>query len=1147
MCSFRLTFSHYFTHGPHSQQSSEKKTKKTKKKKRDTTSTSAEQPKITVPTKEELESAAISSILPQSIEDDPSSLLTHLLVEIQSLASSKKRCTDALRALKDGRGLATPHTTPEDGGEGDDDKKEEETTPSTGRGTKRTRAADKKKKKKEKEGAGGGPLSFEVIDGEDYFNSKENAPRIRDAHLIMATTQAINVLIAYLKKCKEDKVQESVKHVALVMAALSHHLMTSLVNDKSLLESITKSSQYSGMHSSMQSSLGAGTGGAPYSSTWGRILDDDATMEDTTPTSLRGRKKESETRESMQQKLERNHKVIVSYAKAVAGRAMTSCVVGAMDAMEALGELKLGDDVQGKSSDDDEENRDDQTTEYTLLRRGIWTCLLALETAFQLNSKPKLLMTSSMSVSAMPASAGISSYPGEMDFDGMMSGVMGSPPGGGGSSSNTTKWVHTHNMMGSNTIAMWNGLLQQIMLDYKLGFNLQHESSDQHAEDENQLLSLICREIAENAFLDENDSKFISIILQKSVDKSVSSSDEPPSKKTKRTTKAKKPVKKKPLQYELSELSVLLAQRQENFILFDCHVSVRRWSTLAFGWLCSGQPRFLETCMNILTQKEWWKKVLEMSPVDSTTIASHAPKPSASKKKTKDLKTPKLPLLSPDATLSTSRNKFGSLRGDLALVILTSCMVDLISAGGISPSNSGWIDEYVKAITNTPGTESSFAASTKRTDADTNDDHPVRRSARAKSTGATAKTSAKSKTTSESPVMSPKGGKKSVASWVRPNVTNEVAFLTKLLIEAHSVCLQDSFRDHLLGYSSTTTLKNVDASFQMRKLLVNDDDSYRDSMSYYRRSESKLLVNSIAYYPFMHRTLETLGRMAAASAFIPSSSRKSRIQAIGGALVLGHFANHYRKVKDEEDNVVVLDAKLVSLAVAQLSDVFNNIVKKNNATETVDRSDGSPCDETAFSSFLVKYRLNEPLGIERKKSEMDESDMDPRVIEEAISYSGAFAPSSNETAAVQMEILSCFIRAQLNETSDEDSHTSGMESFISSLLFIVDMCYEFPSERQTSELRDTKRKKRKTEEVSSTASPQQTMTRCVLAADTLNFLRICLSKRDTVSITNDAICMISFLRRKEVITADLINVFVDLGYDLQDKVRILFEVDCKYC
>ena len=49
-----------------------------------------------------------------------------------------------------------------------------------------------------------------------------------------------------------------------------------------------------------------------------------------------------------------------------------------------------------------------------------------------------------------------------------------------------------------------------------------------------------------------------------------------------------------------SELSALLSSRPENGAMFDCHVSVRRWSALALGWLCGGQVRLLETCARLL-------------------------------------------------------------------------------------------------------------------------------------------------------------------------------------------------------------------------------------------------------------------------------------------------------------------------------------------------------------------------------------------------------------------------------------------------------------------------------------------------------------------------------------------------------------------
>jgi hypothetical protein len=130
-----------------------------------------------------------------------------------------------------------------------------------------------------------------------------------------------------------------------------------------------------------------------------------------------------------------------------------------------------------------------------------------------------------------------------------------------------------------------------------------------------------------------------------------------------------------------------------------------------------------------------------------------------------------------DATLPSPSERFRGIRGDLALVVFTSCMVDLISSGGISPSNSGWIGDYVKVITNMPEEEAPFGqtdvASSKKVDA--NDEHTIRRSGRAKSKAGAGKSNEKT-AVAETARTSPKGGDR---SWVRPNITDEVAYLTK--------------------------------------------------------------------------------------------------------------------------------------------------------------------------------------------------------------------------------------------------------------------------------------------------------------------------------------------------------------------------------
>eukprot|EP00804_Cyclotella_cryptica_P018056 CCRYP_008325-RE/>CCRYP_008325-RE protein AED:0.09 eAED:0.09 QI:596/0.96/0.92/1/1/0.92/26/363/4715 len=1039
------------------------------------------------------------------------------------------------------------------------------------RGKKRTRSTDKKKKR--------GTTSLEAfsfegdmdVDGNPSINNNNPAiddmqsARIRDAHLIMATTQAINVLVSHLKDHSTDEPGQEAKHAALVLAALSHHLMTSLLNDKSMLESITKSSQYSASHSSSTGILSLGSG------FWGGIGDEDAAMEGNDESMAgasrghgRGSGARATTLASMtelaaQQKLERKRKMVVSYAKAVAGKAMTSCVMGALFALETLGHLSLEDEDESMVRD---EGGGEQKVEYILLRRGVWTSLLALEMAFQFNNRPKLLMTSSVSMCSLgPTSSGGttgSSYTaGMLDFDGVMSAVMGgltassaSATGGTSAVNSSLSFIHTHMVMGANTTAMWNRFVQRIMFDYKLGFQ-QKEISTDNVEAENKLLTRICHATTNNVFSSEYDSKFISLVLKSEAGSPASQSliNEPPKKKAKRTPKTKaKPTKNESHDEELHVLSSLLAQRPENHVLFDCHVSVRRWSTLAFGWLCCGQRRFLETCMTMLTRKEGWKRVLEMATIEtekSTVTALDVGENPPTKKKKKDSKS-KRSSFSKDADTSSPSERLNGLPGDLALVIFVSCMVDLISTGGISPSNSGWMDDYVKAITDiSEPLADSHVVSTEianptNLSLENSEESRVRRSARTRSKAATAKASERA--AAEASRTSPKGGKKPNAAWVRPNVTDEVAFLTKLLIDTHISCLQDSFRRYFLRHDSSSSSKEEHS--EMKQLVVNDDDSYRDSSSHHR-DNSVDFVNRIPFYPFMHRTLETLGRTAASSSFVSSSGVKSRILAIGGAIALSRFADHINAFQDE-NGVVVLDAKLISLVVTQLSETFDSLGRKNDSASNEGMSREN-CDEKTTIDLLTKYRLNEPLVIERV--EKKDGDSDPRATDAAVSYAGAFA-QGREDLASHAEVLSCYIRAQLNLPYTGEVYLSGMISFLESLLSVIHMCYNFPTERQNETLDTThpsvKKKKRKTDVVSGLSktglheTSAKTVTRCVLAADTLNFLRVCLAispeweNSSSPTKETDVLWIRSLFRT--VVSTNFIKKFVDLGYLLQDKL-----------
>lgn len=281
--------------------------------------------------------------------------------------------------------------------------------------------------------------------------------------------------------------------------------------------------------------------------------------------------------------------------------------------------------------------------------------------------------------------------------------------------------------------------------------------------------------------------------------------------------------------------------------------------------------------------------------------------------------------------------------------------------------------------------------------------------------------------------------------------------------------------------------------------------------------------------------------------YIFTSSRLNHshiVSHIVMVVALRHFTNQYSEFKDG-DGIVALDAKLISLAVAQMSEALDGLAKQKINTNNAMISDLSK--ETALIDFSKKYQLDTPLEI--KRLEKKDPDLDPRVIEAAISYGGVFAPvGSNEGTndsdpnhrelwlrkdpTVHAQVLSCFIRAQ---ASTESSTKQTMESFLQSLLWVIQMCYEF---QFPSDVASKKKKRKATESSSSATLNQRTLTRCVLAADALNFLRACLTRRDYTSTTMEAelLCMSSLFRENEVFTVELMKQFVDLGYDLQDKV-----------
>ncbi|KAL9190922.1 hypothetical protein ACHAXT_000628 [Thalassiosira profunda] len=987
------------------------------------------------------------SALPNQEGVSDNTLLSMLLLEVQALSQDKGRCTAALQAMLEGRVAYTIQRGEDEGPPSDfhptlasyaaalAGKAGEEAAVASPAGGKKRGAEKKSAEKKGKGGADG----------------SSNSEGSRDAHVVMAATHAINVLLRSLKKggdgaaasgktTGEDEedapsIDQSTKDRAIMLIALSHPLITALVNDRTTLETITKASR------------GSAVGGSPRHSrspsSFSMDLDDEPMT--------RGRSLSPERGGSAANRGDAGagtKRVITSHAKAAVGRALASGVMGALWGMEALvkcvgclkEELEDGEDQDKKPS-----ATDGIDAEHTIVRKCLWSALVALEAAFQLTPQPKLLSTSAVS---SPTGFGADTIGGGVDFDRLLSGAS-AITGGSVSMSNS----RAHQTYGADVISTWNALLQRILLDYQVAL---HEplsaGAEGEEEKENSILARVCQDVNDSAFQNDGDSMLISLALREDKDTMAS---EPPAKKKRRTATKRKPASKAKSDQggaDHSELSMLLSHHEENSVPFDCHVSVRRWAALAFGWLGQGQKRLLQTGADMLSKGKVnrWAKVMELPEAAATAtevpVAASTKKKKKSKKKSKS----KSPATSDDADLTGAEKETNSMPGNLAVVVYVSCMADAVhssgATGGLSPPSTGWMDEYVKAVVGdvSEAPEEKKEAKKKASAKPAAASPPTRKSTRKRSKTAKGSSANDAATTTSQASSPPRGSPGAMARtvWVRPEVRNEASVLARLLVEAHCRCMQEN----------------------------------------YSRSEGPTLIfddgTMARHYPFIARTLDTLGRtVASSSSSFGSSSGKLQTLAMGSAVALGCFSQR----------AAVFDAKLLSLAVTQLLDCVAAITSSANTSSmgmgTAASTNGSPSLASLPSGVLVTQQLNDP-------------------------FSEGEGP---ENARISM-----FVRAQISSALRDNAsasggksgvHSAAMTSFLQCLVGIVRSCYnslESPPTGDSNEASPTtskkkgskKKKKRKANELASTLEggllvqnqPRKTLMQSVLASDSLDAL-----------------------------------------------------------
>jgi hypothetical protein len=944
-------------------------------------------------------------------------------------------------------------------------------------------------------------------------------------------------------------------------------------------------------------------------------------------------------------------RIMMSHAKSIVGRALTSCVMGALYGLETLGKISPQPNTTN-SSRTSGVNDVGVNDNLLLLRQCLWSGVLTLEMAFQLTPKPKILATSSLlsatslpvtttgtTATTMSSSSSSSMYdPFSTTVSTTVGGGSGSGSGGGGADHinlSSSSVGHAHLTMGSDTIAMWETLLGCIMTNYYDNMpgrstTIQGGKGNDVAQTLSTLLGQLCYDVTELLFTKkEENSKLILLVLEeysnnnnnKKVEKvsinddDGSSSANPPKKtrKTLSTSTASGGSRKKgsssnsnttnnnttevqqndeTCAKDYSKLSSLLSTRKENHISFDCHVSIRRWAVLTFGWLCSGQKRMLEMGTEMLRNANAWENVFDLTMSSSimddrsstpTTersipdaVTMTAPPVDPAKKRKKTTKKENVKSVSISAKLTsqssntiTSDNRNSSSRdvpGSTALVIFVSVMVDTVhdagATGGLSPPSSGWMDEYVKAVIgdcvvigNADDDKSSNDSKLRSKAATTGAEATkaglpdTRRSSRKRSQP-TKDMKGNRSTTSTSPsrggggsVGSPKRGSNSQVVWIRPDIRNMTSVLAKLLIECHckSLCLTDNVSSDGGGDSK----KGV--------VLVNDDDTFvgpsmrRRTIASSQKEQLSSIPHMKFYYPFMHRTIKTLARAAASSAFLVSSNNGNGTTiAICSAVALGCFSQSYKKVKGGND--VAFDAKLLSMAVVELVECLSRLLSGVAKTGTGAAASSTTNVSTELpSDVITTYRLNDPLDS----------------IAENVQLVDAASSSSSSEKANPAEILSLFIRAQIpdNNTANSEivSCSNATASLLQMLVDIIQVCYDFDLEPDpqidnnvvSGELSTTeKKKKRKANFMTSVLEtlapeirPQTTYTRCVLASDALQALIYSLTyvAESTVSIL--AICdkaessahsIRLFFRR--CFSTDMVLQIVRLGYDLEENL-----------
>ena len=514
----------------------------------------------------------------------------------------------------------------------------------------------------------------------------------------------------------------------------------------------------------------------------------------------------------------------------------------------------------------------------------------------------------------------------------------------------------------------------------------------------------------------------------------------------------------------------------ESYINFDGRISVRRWGSTSFVWLCKGQQAALQAAAKILSS-DCWTKIFQFtsSPIpEGKTRQGEKPQPpqrrtrQSTQQQTSVIQTPK--------TNKNTSTRWLPLPGNVARIIVASRLIDLVDETGTScgvRAPTGGIDSYAGIVLGI---------------ARLSPDSKLKSANPSNIVSSTKKKSIRSTRSRRSVGTSTVASEKSLIDkieWYRPDIRHLAALVIRNLILAHSQCLSQNFADS--------------------QILLNQGGSLRDDS----------FVNSpIKFYPEIARVLIALTRSAASSivssAHVDASDGIARLSSISCAMILSQV--------EEGRN---LDLKLISFMVSKLETTISGIFSSdqqsgNNNTrnaESMDVDKEGNDGNVNLLHLLERTNAAHPISLQfQKLEECSEKFMNSS---SSCTFGDTFPPSSQEnleessTRLQNEEIFVLYLRSghSLNEKIDLRKETAFKlvtnlaSKLFSKLFYILKLCYMTNKKSQMFQ-----------------------STRLALATDILNILTKCLQKRSFSHISKDGIPLLMNSVKKSLTIVHIKNL-----------------------